>query len=939
MKRCLTILMLLLPCLWVHAQDNLLWYKQPAAKWTDALPIGNGFMGAMIYGGVEAEHLQFNEATLWTGKPRAYARKGAVQYLDTIRTLLQQGKQKEAEELAGNHFMGLKNVEDSVYARNKQQWLQQVNTHAKPVAVAFDDSAWPQMELPVNNGWETAGLEGVDGELWFRNSFEVSDEWIDKELTIDLGRIRDEDYTYINGVLIGHAEGISKKRSYTIPAGVLKKGKNVIAVQVLNYYDKGGFIGIKENRKILAIYAKGSVPESGIMLTAMWRYKIYDNNPPEFPQYQAAYQPFGDVYVRFVNNQPVSNYTRSLNIGNAIAGVSYTQGNVQYKREYFASNPHKAIVARYTASERASINTVIRFGTAHSEYSIRAIDQHTLMLYVQVKNGALHGVSYLRVNNQGGRVAVQGDSLIVSKADTLTLYLTAATSYISYKNVSGNAEKLAYKALQALRPFGYEQLKAVHIKDYQQQYNTFALDLGKPSTLPTDERILHFDVQKDPSLIALYMQYGRYLLIACSRKGGQPANLQGIWNNQLTPSWGSKYTTNINLEMNYWPADVLNLSGNAQPLFDMLPQLRDAGTITAKEHYGIHDGWVLHHNTDLWRGTAPINASNHGVWVTGGAWLCQHIWDHFLFSRDTAFLRKYYPIMQASAKFHMQHLVKDPASGKLISTPSNSPEHGGLVAGPSMDHQIIRELLKHTAAAASILYPKDIQWINSLQQTANNIAPNTIGKYGQLQEWLQDVDDTTDTHRHVSHLWAVYPSTDITWQDSALMKAARQSLLYRGDDGTGWSLAWKLNLWARFKEGNHALLILQKLLSAADATAGNASERGGVYRNLFDAHPPFQIDGNFGGAAGIAEMLVQSHMDYIELLPALPDALAKGSVKGIVARGGFELSFQWKDKQLQQISILSKAGGDCILRYGNKQVTIKTIKGKTYQLTNSLQLL
>jgi alpha-L-fucosidase 2 len=388
--------------------------------------------------------------------------------------------------------------------------------------------------------------------------------------------------------------------------------------------------------------------------------------------------------------------------------------------------------------------------------------------------------------------------------------------------------------------------------------------------------------------------------------------------------------------MNYWPSEVLNLSACSEPLYDMIDDLVKNGQLTAKAHYGA-PGWVLHHNTDLWRGTAPVNASNHGIWVTGAAWLSQQLWEHYEFSQDKAFLKnRAYPVMKGAAEFFNSFLVKDPKTGYLISTPSNSPEHGGLVAGPTMDHQIIRELFKNCIAASKIL-GEDPAFRHTLQTKYAQIAPNKIGRAGQLQEWMQDVDDTTDTHRHVSHMWGVYPGTDITPKDAALMQAAKKSMYYRGDDGTGWSIAWKINIWARMLDGNHAYLMLTKLLSPADAVPNH--EKGGVYHNLFDAHPPFQIDGNFGGAAGVAEMLIQSQGKDINLLPALPSALPNGDVKGIRARGGFTLNIKWQNGQLQQVDVTSTAGDPCALRYQDQVVTFPTQKGKTYHFNAQLKQL
>jgi alpha-L-fucosidase 2 len=385
--------------------------------------------------------------------------------------------------------------------------------------------------------------------------------------------------------------------------------------------------------------------------------------------------------------------------------------------------------------------------------------------------------------------------------------------------------------------------------------------------------------------------------------------------------------------MNYWPAEALNLSPMHEPLFTMISELAEAGKQTAKLHYNM-PGWVLHHNTDLWRGTAPINASNHGIWVSGGAWLCHHLWEHYQFTQDKEFLKnKAYPIMKGSAMFFNSFLIKDPKTGWLISTPSNSPEQGGLVAGPTMDHQIIRDLFKNVIAASELLHV-DSAFRNILKDKYKKIAPNQIGKYGQLQEWMEDKYDTANKHRHVSHLWGVYPDGEINWDETPeLMKAARQSLIYRGDAATGWSLGWKINLWARLKDGDHAYKLLQMLLSPAERNGA------GSYKNLFDAHPPFQIDGNFGGAAGIGEMLLQSQTKFIDILPALPSALPQGDVKGICARGGFVLDIKWKEAKLQSVMVLSLAGKDCLLRYKDKVISFKTQKGMTYRLNGSLQKL
>lgn len=915
--------------------DLKLWYNKPAEKWTDALPIGNGKLGAMIYGGIAEEHIQFNEATLWTGRPRHYAHAGAYKYLQRIRQLLFDGKQAEAEAMAEEHFMGTKDPNDSIYNLQKTNWLKKVKVDEIPAGVSFNDNNWQQMQLPTLNGWETAGLEGLDGAVWFRVNFNLPIALFGKDLFIDLGRIRDVDFTYINGKQIGSSEGISNKRHYLIPSSLLKSGKNILAVQVINYFDKGGFTGLKSGKPFI-IYSANKLVKDTITLNTKWKYWIQNDAAPAYPQYEASYQPFGDFYFQFLKQKNISDYHRELNIENAISSVTYLSNGVKYKREYFASNPNNIIGMHLTANNIGSINLNAFFKTLHKNYHTKKINDSTLALYVQVKDGALKGVSYLNVNALHGKIEITNDKIIIENADEVTFYLTAATNFINYKNVSGNPEKKCRQILQAIKNKIYDFLKASHIKDYQQLFNTFSVKLGNTTnrSLPTDERILKYSHDSDPALIALYMQYGRYLLISSSRQNGMPANLQGIWNESLTPSWGSKYTTNINLEMNYWPVDLLNLSPCSHPLFNMIKGLAIAGKATAKEHYNA-EGWVLHHNTDIWLGTAPINASNHGIWVSGAAWLCHHIWEHYLFTGDKNFLLQNYAAMKNAAIFFTDYLIKDPKTGYLISTPSNSPEHGGLVAGPTMDHQIIRDLFKNCISAAKIL-KVDKNFSKVLQNKYDSIAPNKIGRLGNLQEWMEDKEDTTEHHRHQSQLWGVYPGTDITWAQPNMMKAARQSLLYRGDDGTGWSIAWKVNLWDRFLDGEHALLMLDKLLSSADGSTG---EKGGVYKNLFDAHPPFQIDGNFGGAAGIAEMLLQSQNGKIKLLPALPSALKDGEVKGICARGGFELNFKWQNGKLQQVELISNVGNDCILEYKSNRVNLITEKGKHYLFDGNLKQL
>ncbi len=919
------------------AQDLKLWYKQPAIKWTEALPIGNGRIGAMVFGGVENDRIQFNEETLWSGEPRNYSRAGAYKYLDSIRNLLFAGKQKEAEALAEKEFMGLKSFE-----AEKTKWINTVSADKKFATENFDDNKWKTMPVPSWDGWETVGFEALDGAVWLRTTFTLPDSWEEKDMIADFNRIRDYDFTYVNGVLVGSQQN-AESRKYTIAKNIVHKGKNTIAILVLNFSNKGGIYGYKDTTNHIGIYPVDNSQEK-ISLNGQWKYFVVDDNPPPVGNYQADYQPFGDLNLQFTNSNVYTNYRRELNIENAIASTSYSSNNVNYKREYFVSAPNQTIVTHLTANKKASINFSTLLTSPHRNFTVTQLNSNTVVLSVKVRIGVLHGKSYLQIIKKGGSLTIENGKLIIENADEATIYLTAGTNYKNYKEVTANAVQPCISALKSIEGKTYEQIKTAHVNEYQKWFNTFSIKINgnklaeslKVSTkgedlegAATDERLSNFANGNDPSFAALYTQYGRYLLISSSRPGTRPANLQGIWNDMTNPPWGSKYTTNINAEMNYWPAELLNLSVMHEPLFQMIDELATTGKQTAKDHYNAQ-GWVLHHNTDLWRGTAPINAANHGIWVTGGAWLCQHLWEHYLFTQDKNFLKeKAYPIMKEAAIFFNSFLVKDITTGYLISTPSNSPEQGGLVAGPTMDHQIIRALFNNVVTASKILNT-DIVFANTLNKKIKLIAPNKIGKYNQLQEWMQDKDDTTNKHRHISHLWGMYPGSEINYDDAPqLMNAAKQSLLYRGDAATGWSLGWKINCWARFKDAEHTFTMIKMLLSPVKGGAGS-------YLNLFDAHPPFQIDGNFGGAAGIGELLIQSHTKYIDILPALPKAFANGEVKGICARGGFVIDIKWSEGKLEKLEVVSKAGMPLLLRYNGKIIEIKTKRNKYYTFNEEL---
>ncbi|MDM1293632.1 glycoside hydrolase family 95 protein [Sphingobacterium sp. N143] len=918
-------------CLW--PTDRLLaqyrvWFDHPAKQWEEALPIGNGRMGAMVYGDALNEEIQFNEETLWTDGPRNYNKKRASQYLQPIRDLLDKGQQKEAEALAMKEFMGLKSESEDATA-----WLEKVGKSRAqqqgPFSLDVDDSRWPMLQVPHYEGWENLGLEGLDGAVWFRHDFNLSKSDLADSWSLDLNKIRTNDYTYINGILVGASTGDETRRFYAIPKNLLREGRNNIAIQVINLEGKGGIAGYKDPRQTIGLKSgKGKL----VSLHGKWKYTIQDQHSPKIGAYQASYQPFGTLNLKFDQGE-VQRYSRVLDLDKGEVRVGYAMDGVEYTRTYFASYPHNFIGVKLQADQKRKISFRMSLKTKHQNFNLYPAADGSLCLEVRVKNGAMQGTAYAHVALKGGDLAVQGNELVVKQADEAQIYLTAATNFKSYQELDKGYGQVALEKFNTLRNMDFEGLYQMHQQDYQALYDRFMIQLGADidlDTIPTDRRLQKAMTDDDPGLVALYVQYARYLQIAASRPGSQPMNLQGIWNPHLEPSWGSKYTTNINLEMNYWPTEALNLSELQQPLFRMMQDLRIAGSETAKEYYAAR-GWVLHHNTDIWRGTAPINNSNHGIWPTGGAWLIRHLWEHYQYTQDLHFLKEYYPMIKESTLFFKDFLVKDKKTGWWISTPSNSPENGGLVKGPTMDHQIIRSLFDIFDKSSKILN-QDPLLRDSIRQMRREIAPNQIGQYGQLQEWLTDMDDPENKHRHVSHLWGLFPGDEInTVHTPQFVAAAKRSLEMRGDEGTGWSLAWKINFWARLKDAQHAYHMVKMLLRPA-------GKDGGSYPNLFDAHPPFQIDGNFGGASGITELLLQSHTDMIEILPALPSEIRTGKVKGLKARGGFQISMEWRDHKLLGLTVESLAGKELSLRYGSQSIKIKTQKGGSYAFDKDLKL-
>ncbi len=650
------------------------------------------------------------------------------------------------------------------------------------------------------------------------------------------------------------------------------------------------------------------------------------------PLKQMPYQPLGDLLLDFDRADGISEYRRQLDLDTGVVTTTFRSGGAVHKREVFVSAQSQCIVVRLSCDRPRAIS--LRVGIDSPQTGEVTVEQGGLLF--SGRNGSFAGIDgklrfALRVLPQikGGTVSDLRDRLRIEGADEVVLLLTAATSYQRYDAVDGDPLALTAASLKKADKLDYAALLRAHLADHQRLFRRVAIDLGtsEAAKLPTDQRVQAFAKGNDPAMAALYHQFGRYLLICSSRPGSQPANLQGIWNDLMQPPWESKYTININTEMNYWPSEANALHECVEPLESMLFDLAKTGAHTARAMYDA-PGWVVHNNTDLWRQAGPIDGAKWSLWPMGGVWLLQQLWDRWDYGRDRAYLGKIYPLFKGAAEFFVATLVRDPQTSAMVTNPSISPENqhpfnAALCAGPTMDAQLLRDLFAQCIAMSKLLKVDDA-FAQHLSTLREQLPPNRIGKAGQLQEWQQDWDMQAPEihHRHVSHLYALHPSSQINLRDTPeLAAAAKRTLETRGDNTTGWGIGWRLNLWARLADGEHAYRILQLLISP---------ER--TYPNLFDAHPPFQIDGNFGGTAGIAEMLLQSWGGSVFLLPALPSAWPRGSARGLRIRGGASVDLEWDGGRLQQARVHSDRGGRYQLSYAGQILDLELGAGRTQQV-------
>ncbi|WP_066438224.1 glycosyl hydrolase family 95 catalytic domain-containing protein [Chryseobacterium sp. CCH4-E10] len=641
----------------------------------------------------------------------------------------------------------------------------------------------------------------------------------------------------------------------------------------------------------------------------------------------SAFQNIGDLTLDFHNLGNVKSYYRELDIEKALTTTTFISNGTYFKREVFASIPDNVVVVKLSADKKNALNFTATFDSELKK-DVQAegftLQMGGLSSTLEGLEGKVKYNAIAKFSTKGGKTLVSGKSVLVSNANEVTILISIATNFTDYKTLNTDEVVKSRKYISEAEHKNFKTLFINHLKTYQHYFKRVDFDLGTSEAAknPTDIRVKNFAINDDPGLISLYYQFGRYLLISSSQPGGQPANLQGIWNNSNKPAWDSKYTININTEMNYWPAEKTNLSEMHEPLIQMIKDLSESGKETAKVMYSSR-GWVAHHNTDIWRITGVVDFANAGMWPMGGAWLSQHLWEKYLYNGDKDYLKSVYPVLKSAAQFYEDFLIEEPTHKWLVISPSMSPEnipqgHQGsaLAAGNTMDNQLMFDLFTKTKKAAEILNA-DAEKIPVWSSIISRLPPMKIGKYGQLQEWMEDLDNPKDNHRHVSHLYGLFPSNQISpYTKPQLADASKTVLLYRGDISTGWSMGWKVNLWAKLLDGNHANKLIKDQLTLVEKDGWGS--KGGTYPNLFDAHPPFQIDGNFGCTSGITEMLLQTQNGFIDILPALPDVWKNGKISGLKAYGGFEVNIKWENNKAKEVIIKSELGGNCRIKVPNE---------------------